>query len=66
MNISDNGDGIKNENIEKIFDMNFTTKNDGMGLGLSLAKRYLNGSNADIQLIKTSEDGTTFQINFFK
>ncbi|MBI1933569.1 MAG: HAMP domain-containing protein [Ignavibacteriales bacterium] len=66
LNISDNGDGIKNENIEKIFDMNFTTKNDGMGLGLSLAKRYLNGSNADIQLIKTSEDGTTFQINFFK
>jgi nitrogen fixation/metabolism regulation signal transduction histidine kinase len=64
--ISDDGGGIKIENIEKIFDINFTTKNDGMGLGLSLAKRYLNSTGADISLIKTSKDGTTFQINFLK
>ncbi|MBK8943796.1 MAG: HAMP domain-containing protein [Ignavibacteriae bacterium] len=66
LKISDNGNGINNENIERIFDMNFTTKNDGMGLGLSLAKRYLNSTNADIKLIKTSNDGATFQINFLK
>ncbi|MFZ1290516.1 MAG: ATP-binding protein [Melioribacteraceae bacterium] len=64
--ITDDGDGIKSENIEKIFDINFTTKNDGMGLGLSLAKRYLNSTGADISLIKTSKDGTTFRINFLK
>ncbi|MBK7105799.1 MAG: HAMP domain-containing protein [Ignavibacteriae bacterium] len=66
LQITDNGNGIKSENIEKIFETNFTTKNDGMGLGLSLAKRYLTSTGADISVIQTSEEGTIFQIKFLK
>lgn len=58
----DNGNGIKEENKSKIFKPNFTTKDKGMGLGLKLAKRFLQRLNGDIQLIESSPAGTTFAI----
>ncbi len=64
--ISDNGEGIKNEEVSKIFRPNFTTKKEGMGLGLSLAKRYLRSTGADISIKSTSSNGTTFKIIFPK
>jgi two-component system, NtrC family, nitrogen regulation sensor histidine kinase NtrY len=66
LQIADNGEGIKSEEVSKIFDPNFTTKKNGMGLGLSLAKRYLRSSGADISVESTSANGTTFQIVFPK
>jgi signal transduction histidine kinase len=60
---SDNGYGISENVVEKIFDENFTTKKQGMGLGLSLAKRFLESINGNIKLQSTSEKGTTFSIN---
>lgn len=64
--IKDNGEGIKSEELSKIFEPNFTTKKDGMGLGLSLAKRYLRSTGADISVASSSPEGTTFQIIFPK
>ncbi len=40
--------GISEENLNKIFDTNFTTKSDGMGLGLSMAKRYMKSTGGNI------------------
>ncbi|MFB3057590.1 MAG: ATP-binding protein, partial [Ignavibacteriaceae bacterium] len=60
--IVDNGKGISDKNKEKIFEINFTTKEKGMGLGLKLARRYLEGVNGKIHLIKSSSSGTTFEI----
>ena len=59
---SDNGKGIALSDKEKIFDENFTTKKQGMGLGLSLAKRFLESINGEIKLYSTSTAGTVFQI----
>jgi two-component system nitrogen regulation sensor histidine kinase NtrY len=59
---SDNGIGIPESIRDKIFDINFTTKEKGMGLGLSLAKRFLEGINGKIVLSDTSNMGTTFLI----
>ena len=41
INIEDNGVGIKQEDINKIFNPGFTSKKRGWGLGLSLAKRII-------------------------
>jgi len=61
---SDNGNGIKDSEKEKIFDDNFTTKKQGMGLGLSLAKRFMTSINGEIKLNSSSPQETTFEIIF--
>ncbi|HSR18566.1 MAG TPA: ATP-binding protein, partial [Ignavibacteriaceae bacterium] len=64
--ISDNGKGISENNKSKIFEANFTTKEKGMGLGLKLAKRFLEGINGSIKLINTGGDGAEFEITIPK
>ncbi len=60
--IKDNGIGITDENKSQIFKPNFTTKDKGMGLGLKLIKRFLQRLNGNIQLVESSDEGTTFSI----
>ncbi|MFA3782785.1 ATP-binding protein [Melioribacteraceae bacterium 4301-Me] len=60
--IIDNGKGIPKEHADKIFENNFTTKEKGMGIGLTLAKRFIEGINGTITLEKSSNEGTTFLI----
>lgn len=62
LRIADDGIGIPVENIDKIFDENFTTKKQGMGLGLSMAKKFFESINSSITVENTSENGTTFLI----
>jgi signal transduction histidine kinase len=61
---NDNGKGINDSEKDKIFDENFTTKKQGMGLGLSLAKRFMISINGEIKLKSSSPEGTTFEIIF--
>jgi two-component system, NtrC family, nitrogen regulation sensor histidine kinase NtrY len=58
----DDGKGIEKENVEKIFEDNFTTKSGGMGLGLSMAKKFLENIGGNILVEKTSAEGTAFII----
>ncbi len=60
--IEDNGKGINQEYQDKIFSENFSTKKQGMGLGLKIAKKFLTVINGDIVLVKSSTEGTTFKI----
>jgi len=64
--IVDNGKGISDEIKEKIFETNFTTKEKGMGLGLKLARRFLEGVNGKIHLVESDSSGTTFEITIPK
>ncbi len=59
---SDNGKGIPEKERDKIFEAGFTSKERGMGLGLKLSKRFLEGINGNIILQYTSENGTLFKI----
>ena len=61
---SDNGKGISESEKDRIFDEHFTTKKQGMGLGLSLAKRFMTSINGEINLKSSSPQGTTFEIIF--
>ena len=61
---SDNGKGISESEKDRIFDEHFTTKKQGMGLGLSLAKRFMTSISGEINLKSSSPQGTTFEITF--
>lgn len=60
--VKDNGNGIDVKIVSKIFDENFSTKSSGMGLGLYMAKNYLNNLKGDIVIKETTGNGTTFKI----
>ncbi len=64
--VKDDGNGIPNSIKHKIFEPNFSTKNKGMGLGLKLAKRFLESSSGSIKLVSGIELGTEFEITLPK
>ncbi|EKB02863.1 hypothetical protein HMPREF9711_02940 [Myroides odoratimimus CCUG 3837] len=58
--VADNGTGIKQEDLNKIFQPKFTTKTSGMGLGLGIIKNIITNYNGTI-VFETEEGlGTTF------
>lgn len=62
--ITDDGKGISQRNINKVFKPGFTTKKRGWGLGLTLTKRIVEQFHKGKIYIKHSElgKGTTFKI----
>jgi two-component system NtrC family sensor kinase len=62
--ISDTGTGIREENLNKIFDAFFTTKDSikGVGLGLSVCYGFIRDHGGDIRVSSRVNSGTTFTI----
>ena len=60
--VSDNGSGIPEENRSKIFDLYFTSKKEGNGLGLSISQKIISQHKGSIEFT-SSDQGTTFKIN---
>lgn len=62
--VEDNGPGIKPEQMSKIFDPYFTTKQgkSGTGLGLYITKKVVEDHNGSIKVDSTPGAGTTFTI----
>jgi hypothetical protein len=59
----DNGSGVTRENQRKIFEPGMSTKAHGWGLGLTVVQRIIREYHrGSIRMIKTSPDGTTFEI----
>ena len=58
----DTGVGISPEHIEKIFDLYFTTKEHGSGIGLSMVFRAVHLHNGEIEVQSTPGRGTTFRL----
>jgi two-component system, NtrC family, nitrogen regulation sensor histidine kinase NtrY len=63
LSISDNGQGIADEDRKKIFSPNFTTKTSGSGLGLAMVKSIVEGLGGTIWYQTQWDKGTTFFIN---
>jgi len=60
--IEDTGIGIAPENLERIFDLYFTTKHHGTGIGLSMVYRIIQLHDGEIEVRSTVGHGTTFRI----
>jgi two-component system sensor histidine kinase HydH len=61
--ISDQGDGIPVENMDKLFDPFFTTKRKGTGLGLAIVKSIIEGHGGEIEIESDSQGGAKFIIS---
>jgi signal transduction histidine kinase len=59
---ADTGVGIPKENLEKIFDLYFTTKQHGTGIGLSMVYRIVQLHDGEVEVQSTPGRGTTFRI----
>jgi signal transduction histidine kinase/HAMP domain-containing protein len=60
--VEDTGLGIAKEHLSKIFDLYFTTKDHGTGIGLSMVYRIVQLHDGDIEVESTQGRGTTFRV----
>ena len=59
---SDTGLGINPEHLQRIFDLYFTTKEKGSGIGLSMVYRTVQMHDGEIEVQSTPGSGTTFRV----
>lgn len=66
LHIADNGEGIPEENLERIFEPYFTSKEKGKGtgLGLYISKRIIENHRGTITVSSRIHVGTTFSLRF--
>jgi signal transduction histidine kinase len=60
--VEDTGIGIKPEHLSRIFDLYFTTKERGTGIGLSMVYRIIQLHDGEIEVQSTPGRGTTFRV----
>ncbi len=60
--VTDNGIGISTDQQKKIFDLYYTTKKDGNGLGLSISQKIITQHNGSIAVTSKPNQGTSFKI----
>ena len=64
--VSDNGQGVSKVNRDKIFEPKFTTKSDGMGLGLGIVRNIISSHRGKISYKSKKNKGTNFTISLPK
>lgn len=62
LRVIDEGVGIPEEIREKIFDLYFTTKNEGSGIGLAMTYRILQLHHGSVEVQSRKEQGTEFRM----
>jgi signal transduction histidine kinase len=64
VDVEDTGVGILPENLQKIFDLYFTTKEKGSGIGLSMVYRIIQLHGGEVEVQSTPGRGTRFRLVF--
>ncbi|MBD8005529.1 transporter substrate-binding domain-containing protein [Bacillus norwichensis] len=62
--ISDQGEGMTEEETRKIFEPFYTSKTSGTGLGLSLSKQYIIENNGSLSVESEPGSGSAFELRF--
>lgn len=64
--VTDNGTGINEEHLEKIFDPFYTTKEEGTGLGLSISYGIIRRHGGNIEICNHPDGGTRVEVRLPK
>lgn len=64
LEVIDNGPGIVEEALDKIFIPFFTTKQDGSGIGLSLCRQIMRLHGGSIAVASEPDEQTVFTLRF--
>ena len=62
LRVEDTGVGIPPEHLDRIFDLYFTTKDHGNGIGLSMVYRIIQMHDGEVEVQSTPGRGTTFKL----
>jgi hypothetical protein len=62
--VEDSGVGVPPEHLQKIFDLYFTTKEKGSGIGLSMVYRIVQLHDGEVEVQSTPGRGTRFRLVF--
>jgi two-component system sensor histidine kinase TtrS len=60
--VIDNGHGLKAESVDRLFDTFYTTKSDGLGMGLSLSRRIVEAHGGELIAQTNNDRGMTFRV----
>ena len=63
VSVKDTGCGIREEDLNKIFDPFFSTKEKGTGLGVSIVRNIIEGHGGSIRIESKLDAGTTVTID---
>jgi len=63
VSVADNGTGIHQEDIERVFDPHFTTKSGGKGLGLSICRLIVEAHDGKIWARRNKPSGVIFEFS---
>lgn len=66
VSIKDNGSGIPEEYLPKLFEPFFTLKKNGIGLGLAASYSIIQSHRADVKVLSKVNEGTEFVVSFGK
>jgi signal transduction histidine kinase len=64
VDFEDTGVGIPPEHLSRIFDLYFTTKKEGSGIGLSMVYRIVQLHDGEVEVQSTPGHGTRFRLMF--
>jgi signal transduction histidine kinase len=61
VSVADTGTGIVSQDVDRIFNPLFTTKSDGMGMGLSICRSIIEAHDGRIWVAPNKPQGAVFQ-----
>jgi len=62
ISISDTGAGFDKENLKRIYEPFFTTKTEGIGLGIPICRKIIEAHNGTMKISSRPSQGTTVEI----
>jgi len=62
ISIEDNGSGMTDEEVKRAFDLFYSTKSQGMGLGLSVVRRLMDTLGGEVRLVSKKGEGTKVEL----
>jgi signal transduction histidine kinase len=62
LSVEDSGTGVEAQDVNRIFEAFFTTKAEGMGMGLSICRSIVESHGGRITVAKAIRHGSVFQV----